>query len=292
MVMEHKNWWSSKKQELKEFLSALLYIVPIAFVIRTFLFGLYVVPSGSMETTMLVGERFFSDKLSYLFREPRRGEILAFNDATFKYSGNKLIYLWQQYVWGPMNVTKRIIGLPGDHVQGKIENGVPVIYVNGEKFDEPYLNKYPLMPEWGGRAGASREDPLSFKSYDPKCSISEQPFYRFNQYGVSLARTRLAACGEETIRYPDTVTYSGNKIVDEFDVQLGSDEYWVMGDNRRGSADSRMWGPLKKHLIHGRILFRILSVDPDNPWLVLDILLHPIDFWRRVRWSRCVQFVS
>lgn len=292
MVTERKKWWSSPIHDIKEVLWSLLYIVPIAFVIRTFLFGLYVVPSGSMETTMLVGDRFFSDKFSYLFRAPRRGEILAFNDATFKYSDNTLTYLWQQYVWGPMNVTKRIIGLPGDHVQGRVEHGVPVIYINGEKLAEPYLNKYPLMPEWGGRAGSTREDPLVFKSYDPSCSITEQPFYRFNNYGVSLARTRLAACGEESIRYPETVTYSGNKIVDEFDVQLGSDEYWVMGDNRRGSADSRMWGPLKRKFIHGRILFRLFSVDPDNSWLIFDILFHPIDFWRRVRWSRSMQFVT
>ncbi len=48
---------------------------------------------------------------------------------------------------------------------------------------------------------------------------------------------------------PDTVT-----------VILRNDEYFVMGDNRRASADSRLWGPLKKDLIIGRALVRVLPV--------------------------------
>ena len=48
----------------------------IVFLVRTFVFGLYQVPTGSMETTMLVGgKRFFADKVSYLVRKPERGEI-------------------------------------------------------------------------------------------------------------------------------------------------------------------------------------------------------------------------
>src|ERR1700730_5783131 len=87
-------------------------ILPVAFLIRTFGFGLYQVPTGSMETTMLVGERFFADKFTYLFSKPQRHEIIALNDPTFSYSDNKIIRLYQEYVgwpiwpWGPINFTK------------------------------------------------------------------------------------------------------------------------------------------------------------------------------------------
>src|SRR5579872_4697513 len=120
----------------------------IVFLIRTFGFGLYQVPTGSMETSMLVGERFFADKFTYSFlRKPARSEVIAFNEppAFFAYSKNKVMRLFQDYVWGPSNWTKRVVGIPGDLVEGKIENGKPVVYVNGQLLDEPYLNTYPLI---------------------------------------------------------------------------------------------------------------------------------------------------
>ena len=125
----------------------LFVILPVAFLIRTFGFGLYQVPTGSMETTLLVGERFFADKLSYWFRNPQRGEIIAFNDPRYPYSTNSVVNLWQRYVsFNVSNWTKRVIGVPGDTVKGVIEEGKPVVYVNGKKLDESaYINKYPLI---------------------------------------------------------------------------------------------------------------------------------------------------
>lgn len=89
-------------------------ILPVAFLIRTFGFGLYQVPTGSMETTLLVGERFLADKLTYWFRPPKRGEIIAFNapDASvcsqgYKYSKNPFTNWIERYIWGPSNWTKK-----------------------------------------------------------------------------------------------------------------------------------------------------------------------------------------
>src|SRR5579871_884059 len=81
-------------------LAGLLIIV---FLIRTFGFGLYQVPTGSMEVTMLVGERFFADKFTILFAKPSRGQIISFNDPLFPYSTNPVVRLFQEYVWGPSN---------------------------------------------------------------------------------------------------------------------------------------------------------------------------------------------
>lgn len=298
----------------------------IVFLIRTFFFGLYQVPTGSMETTMLVGERFFADKLSYYFRKPQRSEIISFNDPTYQYSENWAKRLFEEYVWGPCNLTKRVIAIPGDEIRGTVEDGKPVIYLNGVKLDEPYLNKFPLIRVW-------REDPAvlrdmidqelasisrggildqsvveriveqkligqtSLKSYDPEKPFEQQPFYRINPN-----RIIRGADGEPDIIKPGTLIAplaenAENKSeqqekknywngTDEFYLKLGKNDYFCMGDNRLGSKDCRSFGPINGSLIHGRIIFRIWSVDSDESWWILDLLRHPIDFWSRVRWDR------
>ena len=81
--VKQDGWFFSKKGDsffswanIKEILA----LLTIVFLIRTFGFGLYQVPSGSMETTMLVGERFFADKFTYLFTAPKRGDIISMNE--------------------------------------------------------------------------------------------------------------------------------------------------------------------------------------------------------------------
>lgn len=272
------NAWMDRQNFVIQIVLILLFV----FAIRTFLVGLYLVPTGSMEPTMLVGERFVADKLTPFFRDFDRGEIIAFDNPNFEYSSNPAVFLFQQYVWGPDNWTKRVIGLPGEHVEGKVENGRPVVYINGKKLDEPYVNPYPLIYV-RDRAGGKYE--VTRRTYDPEKTLSEQPFYKIDPADLL------------PISY-ETLLYSGTpQTYDVFDVTLGDDEYWVMGDNREGSNDCRSWGktghgmPLKRALIHGRIFFRILSVDSQEGWLLMDIIKHPIAFWSKVRWGRCLNVV-
>lgn len=281
----------------------LLFIV---FIIRTFGFGLYQVPTGSMETTMLVGERFFADKLTPLFSKIQRGEVIAFNDPTWPYSKNKIVRLFEEYFWGPSNWTKRVIGIPGDSVRGTIEDGKPVIYLNDKKLEEPHVNKFPLARVWKmdprdveayvRRGGPDRIWELMCpKSFDPSFPIEQQPFYHIKRDRIIMDG------GQPSLIYPATPIrpaddapqpvagenyWSGS---DEFNVKLGNNQYWVMGDNRLGSKDCRWFGPIDGRLIHGRILYRVWSVDSDESWWILDLIKHPIDFWSRVRWNRFFQ---
>ena len=282
------SWYEVKA--VRTIVEIVFIILPIAFLIRTVGFGLYQVPSGSMETTLLVGERFFADKFSYWVRKPRRGEIISFNDPKYPYSSNKFKSFFQHYVsFNVSNITKRIIGLPRDHVKGVIENGHPVIYVNGQKLDESaYVNKYPLIllrhkDQIKGETFYGRKTDV--RSFDPSVAWDKQPFYKIDP--------RLIVMNKQTqkpylILEPGTPQTGG---IDTFDITLGENQYWVMGDNRLGSSDSREWGPLDGSLIHGKLVYRIWSMDTSESYLVLDLLKHPLDFWKKVRWNRCFQSV-
>lgn len=266
-------------------LESLIVIIPIVFLIKTYVFGLYQVPTCSMENTMLVGERFFADKLTPFFRAPKHGDIVAFNHPLYAYSKNPIINWYQRYVdltitsW-----TKRVIGIPGDHVQGKIEDGKPVVYRNGEKLDEPYVNQYPIVELYKPQLVENNNfgKGIVRRTIDKTKKWDEQPFYRINPVEIARAKQYTS----KSIYYPNDT-----KDEDVFDVTLGENEYWMMGDNRRGSWDSRGWGVLQGHMIHGRILFRLWSSDSDESWWILDLIKHPIDFWKRMRWSRCLNIV-
>ena len=88
-----------------------------------------VVPSGSMETTIMTNSRMMGLRVTYWFGDPQRGDIIV-----FKYPDDP-----------SENFVKRVIGLPGDTVV--IIDGVT--YVNGEALDEPYLKETPLKRDFG-----------------------------------------------------------------------------------------------------------------------------------------------
>lgn len=323
-----KNNNAQKQQSLISSITEFVMLLLVVFLVRTFIFGLYQVPTGSMETTMLVGERFFADKFSYNFRSPRRGEIIAFNDPEFKYSENRLMKLFQRYVWGANNWTKRVIGIPGDVIRGAIEDGKPVVYRNGEKLDESYINAYPLIHVWlqdvnvlrkeietelsskfyGRRVDQAAIDHYvwqrlsklqTWRSYDPAKPYHQQIFYDLDENRIYRDEE-----GNPEFRVPGTPLFPANGKTtpeetrnnwndgDVFYLKLGADEYWCMGDNRLGSHDCRFFGPIHEQEIHGRIIFRIWSVDSDESWWIVDLIKHPINFWKRVRWSRFFQIMS
>lgn len=193
-----------------------------------------------------------------------------------------------------------MIGVPGDRIEGKIEDEHPVIYRNGVKIEEPYLNRYPLIAVWKvdpsglmqhmtGRKADAIWKQITTYSYDPAKSYEDQPFHRLDPGKVVLDNG-----GNPHLRWPGTPLYPESGATetslerhwdgsDVFAITLGSDEYWCMGDNRLGSSDSRVFGPFKRRLIHGKIRFCIWSHDGDAYWFVLDLLKNPIDFFKRIR---------
>lgn len=242
----------------------------IVFLVRSFVFGLYVTPTGSMEPTMLIGEGYFSIKHP-LMGKIKRGDIICFNDPLFEYSSNPFKKIYQKYVFGPESWTKRVIGIPGDNIKGRIENGETVIYLNDEKLDEKYINKYPLIQinEIAYQLGLNfpfltkRINPRRYRVFDNSLPVTspEQPFYKIKE-------NEIVYYGENPkILYPKKFYYEKGINYEVFNVTLNDGEYWGMGDNRQGSFDSRGFGKIKKEEIHGKILFSLFSFDTPNSWI-------------------------
>ncbi len=119
----------SAKKEFFDWIKVILIAVAAAILINCFVIINSVVPSGSMESTIMTHSRMFGYRLAYLFSEPEQGDVII-----FKYPvDEKQIFV------------KRVIGTPGDTVE--IIGGVT--YVNGEVLDEPYLNETPYDLDFG-----------------------------------------------------------------------------------------------------------------------------------------------
>lgn len=111
---------AKQKNELWEWVKALIIAVVLAAVIRYFLFAPIVVDGESMMPTLLDKDRMIVNKFSYKIGEPERFDIIVFHAPENK-----------DYI-------KRVIGLPGDRVEYKNDT----LYINGKKYDEPYLDQY------------------------------------------------------------------------------------------------------------------------------------------------------
>ncbi len=124
---EKTNW----KKEILEWVKIIVSAALIAFVLNTFIIANSEVPSGSMENTIMTGDRVIGSRLSYRFDDPERGDI-----AIFRFPDNEKIY----YV-------KRIIGLPGETVD-IVDGQVYITDADGEttQLEEPYLRE-PMVPE-------------------------------------------------------------------------------------------------------------------------------------------------
>lgn len=109
-----------EKNELWEWIKALLIAFAIAAFIRYFLFTPIVVDGDSMMPTLEDGDRMIVNKIGYKIGNPDRFDIVVFHAPEGK-----------DYI-------KRVIGLPGDHVEYIDDQ----LYINGEPIDEPYLDQY------------------------------------------------------------------------------------------------------------------------------------------------------
>lgn len=133
------NQYEEKKKQgvtlFREYIELIAEVVIFVFFINAFLLQTYVIPSSSMEDTMLVGDHLFVDKVAYsrslgaldrLFLPQHaieRGMIVTFSGPSEINKGME-----------PKNLVKRVIALPGDTIRVDRD----LVYINGKVIDEPY----------------------------------------------------------------------------------------------------------------------------------------------------------
>ncbi|HKM21062.1 MAG TPA: signal peptidase I [Lachnospiraceae bacterium] len=120
---QKKNSW---KSEILEWIIVIEVAVVVAVILNLFIIVNAVIPTASMEPTVMTGDRVFGNRLAYLSEDPQRGDIVM-----FKFPDDES----QLFI-------KRIIGMPGETLEMKDGK----IYINGSDtaLDEPYLTVVPV----------------------------------------------------------------------------------------------------------------------------------------------------
>lgn len=219
-----------KRGGLAETVRSLLIAVVLFLVLRTFVVQTFVITSGSMEDTLLVGDFLVVNRLAIGSRvpltslripgysEPRRGDVLVFDPPHTD----------------EFRLVKRLVGMPGDTLEMRDAR----LYVNGQAADEPYVKREP---------------------------IDDQP-----DPWMEWQREYLVP-GVDRAAYRPTRDRWGPLIVPE-------GHYFMLGDNREKSLDSRYWGLLEGWRLEGRVSFVYFSYDRES--------FRPFPFLTEVRWHR------
>jgi len=224
-----------KKGSIQEWTEALLWCFVVAFLIKNFTFGsMYKIPSSSMESTLLIGDFLIGNKITYFFSDPKREDIVIFNypdDPTHPQPEENFVRILGPLYWNKIkfslkwhqkkNVVKRVIGMPGDTVELKSKR----VYVNGELFQKGY-------EKYVDKKGLYMRHQIK---WDSRSKVNDSYFGEFD--------------GE----------YVGTR--DNFGpVTVPEGHYFVLGDNRDVSQDSRFWGFLPRKDITGKPLITTISL--------------------------------
>jgi signal peptidase I len=239
-----------------EALASICAVLAVLLFIQTFIGQNFVIPSGSMEPTLLIGDHLVVDRtnmaapakwmpLAY-HRPPHRGDVVVFiKPVPDQINGGPPQYLY---------LVKRLIGVPGDHIH--LQNGT--VYING------VAQHYP-------NAQATTAD--NFTEF-------------LDDFPSVPAATQPDATEQWAVAEPGYIR-DGNLVVP-------AGMYFMMGDNRHNSLDSRYWGFVPRANIIGRPMFNYWSfetseeeynetgIGPRIAWMG-HIVLH---FFTETRWKR------
>ncbi len=214
----------------------------IFLLLRTFLIEAYRIPSGSMIPSMLIGDWLFVNKLRY-------GPHVPFTDWNLPgyadpQRGEVVVFVSPLQVDQPEDPTpilvKRLIGMPGDTIHSR--DGI--VHIDGV----PQRQGYAAAPA----PGAPGDE------YHPLFEWQRRVALDSSRFGAAPAQPTLDDWGPLVI--PDSF-------------------YFMMGDNRYNSKDSRYWGLVPRKNVRGRPLFVYYSWNADDSD-------RPLPFLTDIRWSR------
>jgi signal peptidase I len=246
-----------------EAVASICTVLVVGLYILTFLGQNFVIPSGSMENTLLVGDHLVVDRISLApsaswmplvhYREPKRGDIVVFLKpvADADPTDGSPVYPF---------LVKRLVGVPGDHIH--LRNGIVIL--NGVAQSQPHAQ--PTTPE-------NHYDFLDeFPSVPPP---------------VERGATEAWA-----VEFPNHI--------ENGDLVVPAGRCFMMGDNRHNSLDSRYWGFVPRENIVGRPLFNYWSfITPDEQYQQTGIgnsvawMGHvALHFFSDTRWKRTFHLIQ
>ncbi len=266
---------------LREYFESLVVTAVMALFGMTFVVQAVKVPTGSMQNTINIGDHLLVNKFIFApgpvlpflpQREIRRGDIIVFKypgkyqgEERFRDSGiddtvpNNLPY--------KTNYVKRVIGLPGDRVEVRDTQ----VFINGQPLEEHIIPAHNPPPNDLDTPEDENGAPLTIIDPPPPAPADAE-------YGVYVE--------------PQQHTPTRRQVEGEvFDVPEG--HYFVMGDNRDNSQDSRFWGYVPRSAIVGRAMFVYWSFDESAPRSTAPAPFNFLsDFIYNTRWRRTGTFVK
>lgn len=277
VAAEKKHALGPPRSVWREYFESLVVTAIMAFFGMTFVVQAVKVPTGSMQNTIVIGDHLLVNKFIFApgetlpflpQREIRRGDIIV-----FKYPGSQTSYREvpndptnKQYV---TNYVKRVIGVPGDRI---VLRGTKVI-VNGEQLPERVVTTKVFHDD-------DPRTPDVIEPNAPLVSESNPPPEGNGPYTVYYRAESRTDPDEEF----DEGTYNVYELSPEKGViVVPAESYFVMGDSRDNSLDSRYWGFVPRHLIVGRAMFVYWSYDESRPSTGFPFVQ---DFFSNTRWSR------
>ena len=224
---------------VREYFESGAVVLVMAMFFMTFVAQAAEVPSASMENTVYVGDRFLINK--FIFgpgphvpflpqREIRRGDIVV-----FKYPAQSVPD--QQIVQYKTLFIKRVVGLPGETIEVKGRD----VYIDGKLLPEHRIES---------RNCSLGNDKAELKELTPERPKADEPYTVYFPSREACGESRPGADAVNGVRRP---------------YRIPEGHYFMMGDNRENSRDSRYWGPVSRELVVGRAMFVIWSYDEAAP---------------------------
>ena len=211
-------WWL-------DWTAGLFYVIAVVFALRSFLFEPFKIPSGSMIPTLQVGDLILVNKFHYGIRLPVINKKIIQNHDPAR--GDVMVF---HYPMNPqVDYIKRVVGLPGDEISYLNKQ----LKVNGQAIVETPLPDY-FVEERNVFEHAFEEDLSGVKHRilnDPNRPAGVQPFNGFP--------------------FKDNCQYSAEGVV----CKVPPGHYFMMGDHRDDSQDSRYWGFVPDENIVGKAFF-------------------------------------
>ncbi len=229
------------KSVFREYFESFVVTLIMAIFGMTFILQAVTVPTGSMQNTILIGDYLLVNKFIFApggnplpflpQRDIQRGDIIVFKFPGYPESLHKS-KLEKEQAGTPyqINFVKRVIGLPGD----KIEVRANDVYINDQ-----ILSEHRVIGD-----SKSRDAALTTKEFEPKKPDQNYIVYYSEDAVLHPTEDReynFAAAGKPYI--------------------VPENSYFVMGDSRNQSLDSRYWGVVSRDLIIGRAMFVYWSCD-------------------------------